>query len=105
MLSINSFFKSLCLFFVVISFLACGKDEGYENAIIDGYDLRLCACCGGLLIKITDEKTYQWYQHNEKFDITTKSTFPMKVKIKFHHLVSSCAASDGIIEITKLEKI
>jgi hypothetical protein len=105
MLSIKWFFKSLCLFLASITLLSCGKDEGFENAIIEGYDLRYCACCGGLLIKISDEKTYQWYQQNEKFDITPKSIFPMKVKIKYYHLVSSCTASDGNIEITELEKI
>lgn len=97
--------KNLWITFVLLFSFACSKDDGFVNATVNGYDLRLCACCGGLLIETEVGQTYQWYPENEQFDITSKTTFPLRVKIKFHHLVSPCAASDGIIEVTDLERI
>jgi hypothetical protein len=90
---------------ILFSYFSCSKADDLVNATIIGYDLRYCACCGGLLIKTEEGLTFQWYQQNDKFDITPKSSFPIQVKIKYHHLESSCAASDGIIEITELEKM
>ncbi|MBK8349639.1 MAG: hypothetical protein IPL08_19300 [Saprospiraceae bacterium] len=92
-------------FLIWMTILSCSKEEsGFVSATIVGYDLRYCACCGGLLVQPNDANgdTYQWYQKNQKFDITNSSMFPMNVKIKYHHLAESCIASSGEIEITDL---
>jgi hypothetical protein len=72
-----------------------------------GYDLRLCACCGGLLISLdsTNNDVYQWYQKNGDFGVTYLDTFPMQVKIRYHHVSNTCVASKGEIEINELVKI
>lgn len=90
----------------ILLILSCGKDnDELLTASIEGYDLRLCACCGGLLVKPenTEGDVYQWYQKNNAFGIDGNSKFPLKVKIKYHHLAQTCVASDGEIEITVLE--
>ena len=90
-----------------IMLISCNKDEDpYIEATIVGYDLRLCACCGGLLVDLGDDNTsdtYQWYQKNDNLGVIPGDTFPMKVKIKYHHLVQSCVASKGEIEISALK--
>jgi hypothetical protein len=100
------------IFLLVAGFvflISCDKDEdAYAPATILGYDLRLCACCGGLLVDFGDDNTsdtYQWHQKNDHLGITPDDTFPLKVKIKYHHLVQTCVASKGEIEITALKKV
>lgn len=99
--------KSLCLVLVIAGAVGCGKDDGdLVSATIEGYDLRECACCGGLLVKPGDMPgdVYQWYQKNGDLGVTYDDKFPMNVKIKYHHLAQTCVASDGEIEITELKK-
>lgn len=94
------------LFLVFI--LGCCKSEGHwVSATLEGYDLRLCACCGGCLVKPNDapDKVFQWYQKGETFDITGLDTFPMKVMINYNLIQQSCIASDGEIEINELVRI
>lgn len=100
----------LCLLSISSVFsLSCSKeDEKLTPAIILGYDLRLCACCGGVMVDLGEDNTndvYQWYQINDEFGVTPEDTFPLSVKIKYHHLVKTCVASKGEIEITSLEKV
>jgi len=103
--------KLKCIFYVVIIVVAlsCSKEECvYTPATILGYDLRLCACCGGLMVDLGDDNTndvYQWYQKNDDLGVTYEDIFPLNVKIKYHHLVQTCIASKGEIEITGLEKV
>ncbi|MFZ1748722.1 MAG: hypothetical protein WAU01_00950 [Saprospiraceae bacterium] len=102
----KSFIFILLLF---ISMASCQKDtDDYTDVTIQGYDLRLCACCGGLLVEIDAPidgihgDVYQWYQKHNKHGITGETKFPVKAKIKFYHLAESCVASTGEIEITDL---
>ena len=92
-----------------IFFISCNKDEdSYVQATLLGYDLRLCACCGGLLVDLADDNSsdvYQWNQKNDNLGVTPDDTFPLKVKIKYHYLVQTCIASRGEIEITDLKKV
>ena len=60
----------------------------------------------GVLVDLGDDNTsdtYQWYQKNDNLGVIPGDTFPMKVKIKYHHLVQSCVASKGEIEISALK--
>ena len=98
------------LFLATCLISACDKEietDPFSTAIINGYDLRLCACCGGLLISLdsTNNDVYQWYQKNGDFGVTYLDTFPMQVKIRYHHVNNTCFASKGEIEINELKKI
>ncbi|MBK8626182.1 MAG: hypothetical protein IPN86_11630 [Saprospiraceae bacterium] len=98
---------SVLFIFLFTGFACSDSSDDMVTATIEGYDLRLCACCGGLIVKPSDANgdTYQWYQKNEKFDVNENDVFPLKVKINYHHLAETCVASDGEIEITALEKV
>ncbi len=98
------------LTFILLALTSCHKELETDQLIpatIIGYDLRLCACCGGLLINfdpLTND-VYQWYQKSGDLGVTPKDTFPLKVKIRYHHLINTCVASKGEIEINELKKI
>jgi hypothetical protein len=70
--------------------------EGYTKAIITGYDMRKCACCGGLMITFSnDDKPYSsdFVLVNSLPTGTTineSSKFPMSVCIKYEKLESPC---------------
>jgi hypothetical protein len=98
---------SVLFIFLFTGFACSDSSDDMVSATIEGYDLRLCACCGGLIVKPSDANgdTYQWYQKNQKFDVGESDKFPLKVKIKYHNLFVDCIASDGEIEITALEKV
>lgn len=101
-------FRIIFLFFLLAGFFSCSKsDDDYTKATIKGYDLRLCVCCGGLLVSLDEkpDEVYQWYQKTGNLNVTEKDKFPLKVKIKYHFLAQTCTASAGEIEITDLVKI
>ena len=91
----------------VLLYSCTDTEEGLTNATLVNVDARLCPCCGGILIKLSEneKETYQWQQRGEKFGINPSDTFPIKVKIKYHFLANTCVASDGEIEITDLVKL
>lgn len=96
------------LLFGVIVLMACtAHNDDLSDATFIGVDARLCACCGGFLIKVSDKpgETFQWQQRGETFGINASDAFPFKSKIKYHFLANTCVASDGEIEITELIKI
>jgi hypothetical protein len=101
--------KFLFLVFILSCVMySCTKTEdGLTEATIIGYDLRLCACCGGVMVKLNEKQNdiYQWQQRIESFGVKPTDSFPQKVKIKYHFLVNTCVASAGEIEITELVKI
>lgn len=100
--------RSYFMYFIIatMTLWSCSKEDSVI-ASVEGYDLRLCGCCGGLLVKPADGNgdIYQWHQKNGNFGVSIDDTFPLKVRIKYHHLAQSCVASDGEIEITALERI
>ncbi len=79
--------RHVILFLLISGFCACTRGEDdYTFATIKGYDLRLCACCGGMLVSIDNkpDDVYQWYQKAGNLNVTEKDKFPLKVKIKYH---------------------
>ncbi len=92
------------IFLLIISLLviSCkhkpsnGCKEGYTKAIITGYDMRKCACCGGLMLTFSnDSKPY-----SSDFvlieglpngtSINESTTFPLNVCVKYEKQESSC---------------
>ncbi|MBK8698959.1 MAG: hypothetical protein IPN29_05220 [Saprospiraceae bacterium] len=95
--------QSLAYFGLMLMFYSCCHEDTSYNAIVMGADLRLCACCGGLLIKTNDGKTYQAYKYPDALDPIAKNDFPYQVSIDYQLQDNTCFASDGIIEISKVE--
>ena len=100
--------KYLTILMGICIFISCSKDDDdYTFATLEGYDLRKCACCGGVLVSIDSkpDEVYQWNQKTGDLGIKYEDKFPMKVKIKYHFLAQTCVASAGELEITSLVKL
>lgn len=89
-------YLSICLFI-----LNCKKTEiepSFQSAgIITGQDLRMCACCGGLIIKI-DNSEYLINKLPSDFDdgvTKNKIGFPLNVSLDWE-LKSNCGGNKFI---------
>lgn len=85
------------LLFLIAVFVSCRKDSaGVSNAVITGYDARMCACCGGLMINFENNPspyTGTFYLINEmpaNSGITTSSTFPIYLKVVWEKERTKC---------------
>jgi hypothetical protein len=94
----------LCL---SVSLLSCKKESTtVSDAVITGYDARLCACCGGLMINFEnnpDPYTGTFYLINEmpaNSGITTSSTFPIYLKVEWEKEPTKCP--DHFINIRRI---
>ena len=89
----------LIVLLISVTILSCIKEpqEEYNGRII-GYDLRLCACCGGTLIVI-DNATYRFdsLPANSGIDLS-KDTFPIYVVVKWHKKSNPCLGDEIIID-------
>lgn len=86
----------LILCISVISLLSCEKESSENtpetNAIIQGYDLSLCACCGGWIINIEgneDRDRFSQLPANSGIDLD-KAEFPLSVKIEWSESDAFC---------------
>jgi hypothetical protein len=95
----HQLFRKFFLLPVLILILSnsCKEKESYMNdGIITGFDLRECACCGGLMITFTnDPKPYsaefKLIENEADLGITDKDTFPIYVKVDWKEsLTSAC---------------
>ncbi len=67
---------------------------------IQGEDLALCACCGGIIIEINGEN-YR-FENINKFNIDLeKETSPLKVDLNWHISESPAMCNEIIIEEMK----
>jgi hypothetical protein len=92
----------------LLIFSGCKKSDRPQstytnNAIITGYDLRACACCGGLLINFDSvAHSYQgpFYDcDNEPASLGIDSTtvFPVYLKVNWHFDSSVCGGNSHIL--------
>ena len=73
----------------------CKKQETYEDAVITGYDVRDCVCCGGLMINFNNDTipySGTFYLINELpaspvIDNNTKFPLYVRVTWKFNNKV------------------
>ncbi|HQW56737.1 MAG TPA: hypothetical protein PK076_11450 [Saprospiraceae bacterium] len=104
------------LFLIILSFSLsnCHKDnigDGFVRATLLRYDLRECACCGGVMVHFDDptlnskDEFYQWFQNTNTFGINEFTAFPLSVKIKYNKYDGACASSKGVIKISGLIKL
>lgn len=75
------------LIFMTLFTTGCKKDDTYmNNAVIIGEDMRLCVCCGGLVIKIENVQNpaigfFLAGQLPPGFNLGDNPKYPIPVKI------------------------
>ena len=104
--------KPLALAFAVLLLVLSGCKNSTDctqkeyNAILTGYDLRLCACCGGLMLAFDDDpkpysgKFYLVKNTPSELGITEQDTFPIYATITWKE-VEHCAP---MVEITSFKR-
>lgn len=100
----------VCLIIFVFSMSGCSNNTSSEdkqyNAIITGYDMRMCMCCGGLMVTFQDNPTpysgkFYLIHNSSELGIDEKTTFPIYVNITW---VEKDFCSPSII-VTSYKKI
>jgi hypothetical protein len=89
----------LILMIGAFTFISCKKDPQTEyNGKIIGYDLTMCACCGGIIIDI-DKAQYRFDSLPLNSDIDlSKDTFPIYVVVSWHKKAAQCLGDEIIID-------
>ena len=88
------------LFVIVLLSEGCKEEKEWMNqGSITGYDLRLCACCGGFFIEI-DNETYRFYElpSNTEVAFTNETVFPVEVNIDWHPDENACLGDEIIVD-------
>ncbi|MDO7887550.1 hypothetical protein [Hymenobacter cheonanensis] len=87
---------------------SCKKtDELAANAIITGYDPRMCACCGGLMITFTGKPQpfageFKLIDNSAGLGISSTEKFPLYVQVDYITLANTCGGQH--IKITSLKR-
>ena len=70
---------------VISATTGCRKANTYmTNAEVTGYDLRMCACCGGLWIRLdNDSAPYDLSNTPASIGITDSTTFPLLLRVNW----------------------
>ena len=99
---------------VLITGLSCRKsgkgDNGNaDHAVITGYDMRMCACCGGLMINFEGKtepafstEFYQIKNMPESVGITSTTTFPVFVDVTWVLEAAPGCGSKGFVRIKSI---
>jgi hypothetical protein len=90
----KTWLKLPAIAFLVSSLLifGCRKDPSLKSAVITGYDLRVCVCCGGLMLNFNGEtEPYKgdFYLVDNKpseLGITETTKFPVYIDVAYNHL-------------------
>lgn len=97
----------VALMIAMSAMTGCKKDNGYTPAVITGYDLRMCACCGGLMINFDNNPKpysgpgYDVSNNPDSLGITSTTTFPIYMNVKWEHTPYACG---NYITITSFER-
>jgi hypothetical protein len=93
--------KKIVLLILVISLTisSCKKETQSEyNGKIIGYDLTMCACCGGIIINIDNTKyRFDSLPANSGINIANDS-FPIYVIVSWHKKNPQCLGDEIIID-------
>lgn len=106
----NRHLVSLAIAFTLLSLLngSCKKDDKYmSDAVITGYDGRMCACCGGLMITFNGETRpyegdFKLIDNSADLSIKPADTFPIYVKVDWTTDPSRCFGN--YIEVTRFKR-
>jgi hypothetical protein len=104
--------KRLPLFSALASLLlltvACKKtEEPGADAILTGYDPRLCGCCGGLMLTLSGNPQpfadeFKLVDNSSELGISHTESFPIRVKVKYTVLANTCGGAH--VKITSLQR-
>jgi hypothetical protein len=89
----------LLVLLITFTLISCKKDPPTEyNGTLTGYDMRECACCGGIFIEI-DKSIYRFENlpPNSGIDLTV-DTFPINVVVEWHKKSPQCMGDEIIID-------
>jgi hypothetical protein len=101
----------LLLFSLTIS--ACKKQAGFmNNAVITGFDSRMCPCCGGLMINFIGEtqpykgEFYLITNDPPELGISNNSVFPIRIKVDWTQNGVGCTsgAIGNLIKLTRFKR-
>jgi hypothetical protein len=101
----------LSAFFCVILFsvVSCNKHDDHYMAsgTITGYDLRQCACCGGLMIEIDglpadNGQNLARIANDAQLGFSYSDTYPKRIRFDYIELQAFCGGRT--IEITRLRR-
>jgi hypothetical protein len=96
--------KPIRIILLVFILMACSKenDNYRSNGVIIGYDITMCACCGGLII-IIDEVRYLIDSLPANSEIDKVETYPISVKLDWQLIKQGCP--DNRISVQRIKKI
>ena len=95
--------KILFTFLVLFSmfFSACEEQSTFESeGLITGYDLSMCACCGGYIIVI-DGETYRIWEFIDEANFVFDD-LPQPINLNWSFRVPSCASDYIVVESYEL---
>lgn len=101
-------FLTMTLMSVFLFFSSCKKEYKYmSDAIITGYDGRMCACCGGLMITFNGETQpyqgdFKLIDNSSDFNIKPNDTFPIYIKVDWTSDPNKCF--ENYIKVTRLKR-
>ena len=88
---------------------SCRKADKYtSDAIITGFDLRKCMCCGGLMITFNGEPRpyvgdFKLIDNSADLGISINETFPIYVNVEWISDPYKCLGN--YIKVTKLKRL
>lgn len=104
---------SLVAFGLLVALAACETPAINTNdveAVIVGFDVRLCACCGGYLVALGNDpdppfdSLYQWDPTQAQLDdLPPTDSLPHFVQIDYTLDTTRCFASRGWLDISSIE--
>lgn len=111
MKTFNSVF--IAMLFLVFTGLSCKKSGSQKNnavqAVITGYDMRACVCCGGLMINFEGRTTpvvspdyYQVKNDPASLGISATTVFPVYVDVTWVLEAQPGCGSKGFVRITSI---
>jgi len=101
-------FAGLICFLILTNCRKTGDEAAMANAILTGYDIRDCACCGGLMVTFSNDTTrysgayYLVDKLPDNSGIDNNTKFPLYVKITWKYSSNVCGGTK-FIDILKLE--
>ena len=97
--------KLILLLSTLTLLAACNKKDAYrESAQVIGYDGTKCECCGGYMVKLTDDNSNNYLLARSlpsSAGINPASTFPINVDIDYEKNDKNC---DKVITVTRLSR-
>lgn len=97
--------KRIQIIILIFIAIAC-KEEGpkFDNGMITGQDLRLCACCGGWIINIDDVNyRFQTLPPMTKDIDLYNSTYPIYVQLAWKPVKNPCLGDE--IKVSYMREI